>query len=493
MCHTFKHAAIGAAWVVSCLAAPVLSVETIVQPFDGVRYITRTQTVPRPLSIHILEVDLGVPGIGFRVTPANGPGVPYETTRQTTLDYLIDQGAQAAINGDFFSTYGAHADQSTMNASDGDIYSVWGTLGTRPAMNIGRDNTATVVVRDTSGSPTTPKPFVPIYNALGGDEWIVRGGAVNTSATSLAPRTATGVTADGRLLMLVVDGRRPGFSDGMSNVDVARLLISYGAVDAVNHDGGGSSTMVLADPTPRVVNRPSDGALRAVGNNLALFAAPATRQVDTAVYADFFGGDAGTFRYAPGFSGSTVGIDKNASTARTLADASARRGWSQELKLVADSAGNDDAWFVRHISGANASATENVSRPTTGSVGFWARTTTPGVSAAVAIDDAANVTADRGVWRTLVADGQWRLYEWDLENDGEWEGWINGDGVIDTATFTLDSIQFTGAGDATVYIGAVAHNALGSLTVPEPAAAGALLTALGVMALQRPKHAAIAD
>ena len=460
--------------------SPALGVETVVQPFEGVRYIYRTQTVPRQLSIHLLEVDLDAPGVRFRVTPANGPNAQNETTRQNTLDYLIQQGAQAAINGDFYTTDGAYANMTTLNASDGDVYSVWGPAGTRPAMNISQDNEATVVIRQPGGSATTPTPLVPLYNALGGSEWIVKDGVNTATDTTLAPRTATGVTADGRLLMLVVDGRQAGLSLGMSTLDVANLLISYGAVNAVNHDGGGSTTMVLRDATPRVVNSPSDGALRAVGNNLALFANPSQQRVDRMVYADFYAGDAGTFRYAPGTSGSTVGLNESASTSQTAADATATRGWSQKLTLTADTVG-DDAWFVRHISGANASKAENVSRAATGYVGFWAKTTADGVSAAIAIDDANNVTADRGVIRWLIADGEWHLYEWNLEDDAQWEAWANGDGVIDTATFTLDSIQFVGAGDAVIYLDAVSHNALGSLAVPEPTAA--LMLSMGVLAL----------
>ena len=69
------------------------------------------------------------------------------------------------------------------------------------------------------------------------------------------PRTLAGVTATGALLLVTVDGRRPGWSAGMSLADAARLMKSLGARDALNLDGGGSSTMVYGG---RVVNRPSD-------------------------------------------------------------------------------------------------------------------------------------------------------------------------------------------------------------------------------------------
>lgn len=69
------------------------------------------------------------------------------------------------------------------------------------------------------------------------------------------PRTLAGVRPDGRLLLVTVDGRRPGVSIGVSLFEAARLMLALGARDAVNLDGGGSTTMVVRG---QVVNRPAD-------------------------------------------------------------------------------------------------------------------------------------------------------------------------------------------------------------------------------------------
>jgi Tol biopolymer transport system component len=69
------------------------------------------------------------------------------------------------------------------------------------------------------------------------------------------PRTVIGVDADGRVLLVVVDGRRRA-SVGLNLVQLAKLMRRLGAVSALNLDGGGSSTMVVRG---KVVNRPSDG------------------------------------------------------------------------------------------------------------------------------------------------------------------------------------------------------------------------------------------
>ncbi len=69
------------------------------------------------------------------------------------------------------------------------------------------------------------------------------------------PRTAIGVFADGRVVLFVVDGRQPYHSLGMTLSELAGTLRQLGVVDAMNLDGGGSTTMVVAG---RVVNLPSD-------------------------------------------------------------------------------------------------------------------------------------------------------------------------------------------------------------------------------------------
>lgn len=59
------------------------------------------------------------------------------------------------------------------------------------------------------------------------------------------PRTAMGYTADGHLIVMVVEGRNPGIAEGASLTQLARLLQSAGCLEALNLDGGGSSTMLI--------------------------------------------------------------------------------------------------------------------------------------------------------------------------------------------------------------------------------------------------------
>ncbi|WP_173100370.1 phosphodiester glycosidase family protein [Actinomadura verrucosospora] len=83
------------------------------------------------------------------------------------------------------------------------------------------------------------------------------------------PRTMVGVDRRGRLLMVAADGRAPGFSEGLSIEEAAKVMRSLGAVQAMNFDGGGSTTMATAGGA--LVNRPSDGTgERSVGDGILL-------------------------------------------------------------------------------------------------------------------------------------------------------------------------------------------------------------------------------
>jgi hypothetical protein len=71
------------------------------------------------------------------------------------------------------------------------------------------------------------------------------------------PRTLAGVTAEGKVLLVTVDGRRPGVSVGASFQESGRIMQALGAVEAVNLDGGGSTAMVVGED---LVNTPSDAS-----------------------------------------------------------------------------------------------------------------------------------------------------------------------------------------------------------------------------------------
>ena len=126
----------------------------------------------------------------------------------------------------------------------------------------------------------------PIWNdvvhAIGGRMRLVKNGKVNETlekmhhdekkhtpgkrtpvlALSHEPRTVLGYN-DQKLILIVVDGRQPGYSTGMSLYELSTILVELGATEAINLDGGSSSTFIVDG---KVVNRPSGQQERDVLN-----------------------------------------------------------------------------------------------------------------------------------------------------------------------------------------------------------------------------------
>lgn len=289
--------------------------DTVEHPFQGITHIIRIETRPRNLLIHIVKVDLTAPGIRFKLT---SPGGKRETIRQTTLEFLKQQHAQIAINAHFFVPFPSPDTEASLvgfAAADGAVYSAFETpmqsyaiVTNAPALNIDPVNHAAIVHRDPAfddGKHILEK--VAIGNALAGSAQIVTDGARTvpryadeqnpgalltpggpnhySNAKSwydvLQARSAIGLSQDGRTLFLfTVDVR--GGSAGMSVGEVADMLLREGAYNAINLDGGGSTTLAIEDPVshnPRIVNFSSDNPNgRSVASSLAIFAPAVTGQ-----------------------------------------------------------------------------------------------------------------------------------------------------------------------------------------------------------------------
>ena len=113
-----------------------------------------------------------------------------------------------------------------------------------------------------------------IDQAIGGLERVVKSGTVYPhSNTERHPRTLVGYTANREVYVVVVDGRRTGYSGGFTHNEGGQLLKALGAVESLNLDGGWSTTLVIEDPATKqlvIKNRHSDASPRAVANGLAI-------------------------------------------------------------------------------------------------------------------------------------------------------------------------------------------------------------------------------
>ncbi len=115
-----------------------------------------------------------------------------------------------------------------------------------------------------------------VVEAIGGGPQLVRAGKpifrhfefFSTAQLARNPRTAVGQLADGRIILVVADGRRRGYSVGMTNFELAQTMVRLGAITAAGLDAGGSSTLAFDG---ELLNRPSDpGGERLVSQCLCL-------------------------------------------------------------------------------------------------------------------------------------------------------------------------------------------------------------------------------
>lgn len=243
--------------------------------FQGVDVATFSAAHPRPIQAQLLRVNLKTPGVRLLATPDNGDE-PGETTSQLTSSFLKAQKCQAAINAaPFDKVYpieGQPEDIVGLQISGGKTVS---PASDYPALLQMDDGTLRI--------SRPPFPDKGIREAVCGFQVILKDGKNVATDTKLHPRTGAAISADGQTLwLLTVDGRQAGYSEGCTTVEMGTWFSALGATDAINLDGGGTTTMVLANPdgSPRIVNRPIQlgipGRERPSGSHLGIFANPLT-------------------------------------------------------------------------------------------------------------------------------------------------------------------------------------------------------------------------
>ncbi|WP_345801370.1 phosphodiester glycosidase family protein [Microbacterium sp. AZCO] len=192
-----------------------------------------------------------------------------ENITETTSAIAQDNGAVFAINGDY---YGFR--DTGIEIRNGVLYR---DEGAREGLAFYTDGS--VEVYDETTTTGADLLAAGVWNTLSFGPAIVEGGQIvdgietqevdtnvgNHSIQGEQPRTLVGVVDDNHLVFVVVDGRDPGYSRGVTMTEAAQIMIDLGATTAYNLDGGGSSTMYFDG---EVVNQPSNGGERGTSDIL---------------------------------------------------------------------------------------------------------------------------------------------------------------------------------------------------------------------------------
>lgn len=266
---------------------------------EGVSLRAYALEKPQTMKAFVLKVDLTTPGVGFTATerdPRWGEPMPdcdggkwlVNTKRETAEDFMVrrrreGKNVEIAMNASGWRPWGGTDCRSECAAlyrwtlADG----VELSHGLKPGMG-----TYFIVRKDGSAeirSVLKPSMTNDMAFAIYGNRALLEKGKFSRSATAadkqdLQPRTALGLAADRKtLVILAVDGRQPGYSLGASFADLAKILKQEGCTDAVNMDGGGSTSLVVWDcgsERPVMLNRHANGYVRKTALNLGITFAP---------------------------------------------------------------------------------------------------------------------------------------------------------------------------------------------------------------------------
>lgn len=267
--------------------------------FVGVSHRSLPSPITEPMAIQVLRVDLTAQGLAVVVNPGDGSdGHEYLAVRPSEM--LAAQGWEVGVNGGYFLPFnggsrggddyipqpGRGPDVSGAAIHRGHVISPIETdLDARVNAILCVWGNADVRIAD--GQDCGPG----VQEAMAAGPRLLKAGRRLSYADFDAdygaarhPRTAVGIDAARRTAWLVtIDGRQSDFSVGASLDELTEIFVSLGATDAINLDGGGSTTMVVATPSgPALLNRPIHTAVpgreRPSASHLGVQALPLPRR-----------------------------------------------------------------------------------------------------------------------------------------------------------------------------------------------------------------------
>ena len=257
------------------------------RPFPGIAIYSETRT-NSPQRLFIAEIDLTNPKVRLHVSRGgddpDGAG-EWETTLMHPTKIAAREKYDLVVNGDFFRARDVKDAEGTNSAFRSEIWSsvtgpavsggkVWSTTtNARPCLIVSK--AGQVSIRRVS------QPQAGDWEMVSGNVMLVREGkAVAQENKVRHPRTVVGLNRGAtKMILLVVDGRKPGVALGMNYDELTVELLRLGCYTALNLDGGGSSVLAVRDPAKdefKILNQPTDGRERAVANVLGVSVDAAT-------------------------------------------------------------------------------------------------------------------------------------------------------------------------------------------------------------------------
>ena len=238
------------------LRPPLTEIKQTINP--AIVYQRQIFTSPRPYVVHSVAIDLGESNLQPIVTNILPSG---ETIAVTTSEFIRQNQLVVAVNGSFFHPFQEKSPWKYAPHSGDHVFPLGEQVSNGKRYGAGTEDWRVLCFDRTNQAQILKQPHCPAgtLNGIAGKEMLVKDGKSLVDYASPAySRTAVGVNKQGdRLWLIVIDGKQPFYSEGVTQAELAQIGIDLGCDRLLNFDGGGSATLAVRQGNKiKVLNAP---------------------------------------------------------------------------------------------------------------------------------------------------------------------------------------------------------------------------------------------
>jgi hypothetical protein len=254
--------------------------------FEGITYRREARNLPRPIMLHVVKIDLTAPGVDLLVTngqPAEASPDNTELKARTASEFLQEFDLQLAVNASFFYPFREKTPWDFYPHSGERVNAVGQAISNHMQYSSPELDWPTLCFAN-SRAQIAPNGTCPAatQQAVAGSALLVSQGQAAPippdSADSDAAYSRTAVATDRTgetLWIIVIDDKQLFYSEGVTLPELTQMLLEFGVDQAINLDGGGSTTLVT---DREILNAPIHTRIpmreRPVANHIGVYARP---------------------------------------------------------------------------------------------------------------------------------------------------------------------------------------------------------------------------
>ena len=229
--------------------------------FQGITYKRQARNTPRPYMLHTVTIDLTASGVGVLVTPGNNQGWDStlntwnEIPARTPSEFVSEFKLQLAINAGYFFPFREHTPWDFYPRSGEGVNVVGQAIANGSAYSPVESGVPVLCFNAGNRAQIFESGQCPkgTLHAVAGSDIVLKRGIVPPTPESRRQdkpysRVAVAIDRQGqKLWLIVIDGKQPLYSEGVTLAELSKIAQQLGAFEAINLDGGGSASLVVAN------------------------------------------------------------------------------------------------------------------------------------------------------------------------------------------------------------------------------------------------------